>query len=188
MLLRFRKDATAIFIAAQLIATCPSSAADDVDLLAGTVYERVGDQENLDPYLLYSISLLESANGYGKSGQYVAPSPYAIRGPGGSFYPQSYDEAVKVLNQQIEKYGVRKLDIGLMQINGQHWGKVKRPEDLLNPYINVRLGAQILRYGLKKNSTDLELAIGSYHSPTGWRARNYGSRVLAVYSNLKEFR
>ncbi|MBU3826951.1 MAG: transglycosylase SLT domain-containing protein [Candidatus Anaerobiospirillum merdipullorum] len=188
MLLRYKKAVSVLFIAAQLCVLTPSYAGEKSNLLAGTVYEQVGVQENLDPFLLYSISLLESA-GHSKSVNrgYIAPSPYAIRGPEGAFYPQSYAEAVKILNQQISKHGRRKLDIGLMQINGQHWLEAKHPESLFNPYNNVRLGAKILMHGLK-DGADLELAIGRYHSPTDWRARIYGARVLAVYSNLRGFR
>ncbi len=155
-------------------------------MLSGSVYEAVGIQENIDPFLLYSISLLESAERASQRG-FVAPSPYAIRTPDGAVYPNTYDEAVSELAKQISKYGKRKLDVGLMQINGQHWDKVKEPKDLLNPYTNVRIGAEILQYALSC-SDDLELAIGRYHSPTDWRARNYGSRVLAVYRNLQEFK
>lgn len=159
--------------------------------LSGTVYEKVGTQQDLDPYLLYAVSLLESASkaNLELSSAYIAPNPYAIRGPQGAIYPKTLKEAKRVLKEQIAKWGKRKLDVGLMQINGQHWHRLKDPYALLDPYTNVSLGAQILHEVLNaKNHNDLELAIGHYHSPTEWRARSYGSRVLAVYENLKDFR
>lgn len=175
----------AIYITAQQLSLCHAYAGEQ-NMLSGSVYETVGVQKNIDPFLLYSISLLESAGRTSLHG-FVAPSPYAIRTPEGAFYPNTYAEAVSELDKQISKYGKRKLDIGLMQINGQHWNKVKEPKELFNPYTNVRIGAEILEYALSC-SDDLELAIGRYHSPTDWRARNYGSRVLAVYRNLQEFK
>lgn len=167
-----------------------TACADSSGFLQGSVYEKVGKETGIDPGLLYSVSLLESAARSGRESgvSYIAPSPYAIRGPGGSVYPATYDDAVNELKRQISRYGKRRLDIGLMQINGQHWSRVDRPEELLNPYTNVKIGAELLQDALDREKDDLELAIGHYHSPTEWRARSYGSRVLAVYDNIMEIR
>lgn len=158
-----------LYITAQQLALRPAYAGEQ-NMLTGSIYKTVGVQQNIDPFLLYSISLLESAREASQRG-FVAPSPYAIRTPERAIYSSTYAEAVSELAKQISKYGKRKLDIGLMQINGQHWNKVDEPKELFNPYTNVRIGAEILQYALSR-SDDLELAIGRYHSPTDWRARN----------------
>ncbi|AIJ10630.1 transglycosylase SLT domain protein (plasmid) [Edwardsiella anguillarum ET080813] len=45
----------------------------------------------------------------------------------------------------------------------------------------------MLSEAIKSSPSDLELGIGRYHS---WndeaRARNYGSRILAIYRNLRD--
>lgn len=153
--------------------------------LRGTVYEQAADRYDLDPLLLYAVSLVESAAGT-EIRSYTAPSIYAIRGPKGSYYPETYAEAKARLDQQIERYGVKKLDAGLMQINGQHWQRFEDLYDVLDPLENVTLGAEILREAMDSYPDDELIGIGRYHSYTPARARTYGKRVLTVFNNLKE--
>ncbi len=174
----------AISISAQ--AKNPSPAPQKATLLSGSVYERVGLAEEVDPLLLYSVSLVESARNAGKKGNktMVRPSVYAIRTPDGPVFPKSLDEAKEALDSAVARYGKRALDVGLMQINGQHWNKVRSPYSLLNPTINVRLGARILKSAMGTTSS-MRLGVGRYHSFTEWRANSYGKKVLAIYDHLQ---
>ena len=90
------------------------------------------------------------------------------------------------LNELIKSYG-RVIDIGLCQANlFWHGHRVNKPEDLLDPQTNLRVANQVLLESIASARGDLELGIGRYHhwtDPT--RARNYGSRVLAIYRNLR---
>lgn|SRR5574344_424431 len=151
------------------------------NVIAGSVYEKIGHQENVDPLLLYAVSLTESAMGKNKS---VAPSTFAIRTPEGAIYPKNLHNAKVALKKAIQKYGHRGIDVGLMQINGQHWVNMKNKNFLFNPTFNVRFGARILKKAMNTTS-NRTLGIGRYHSFTEWRAKTYASRVLAVYNNLK---
>ncbi|BBV43541.1 hypothetical protein STW0522CIT26_P11740 (plasmid) [Citrobacter portucalensis] len=49
------------------------------------------------------------------------------------------------------------------------------------------VGAEVLSEAIQSSPNDLELGVGRYHA---WedeiRARNYGSRVLAIYRNLRD--
>lgn len=155
------------------------------DFLSKTVYAEVGKVESVDPALLYSISLVESARNAG--GKTVAPHKYAIRTPKGAFFPNSYAEAVRTLRSQLKIYSPNLIDVGLMQINGQHFGKVNKPEDLLEPRTNVKVASRILKGAMDSTSNKI-IGIGRYHSFTDWRAKAYGSRVLAVYNNLAKLR
>ncbi len=154
-------------------------------LLDSTVYDEVGKVESIDPALLYSISLVESAKNAGNRN--IAPHKYAIRTPKGAIFPKSYEEAVNTLNYQLKVYKPKMIDVGLMQINGQHFGRVDRPEDLLDPRINITVASKILKHAMDSTSNKL-IGIGRYHSFTEWRARAYGARVLAVYNNLTRIR
>ena len=156
------------------------------NFLQGSIYERVGLAENIDPYLLYSVSLVESAKAFGDAKGYVSPHPYAIRTPKGAIYPKSYEEAVTVLNKQLKRYKRIELDIGLMQINGQHFHKVDKTEDLLKPEVNIKIASDILKAALNSDTTNYVEKVGRYHSHTKWRAQAYGKRVLAVYENIKQ--
>ena len=163
------------------------STAKERNFLQNTVYDKVGQSQHVDPALLYSISLVESAKAHGDvDGQrMVAPHKYAIRTPEGAYFPNNIDEALATLKQQLKRYKKKEIDVGLMQINGQHFYRVNKPEDLLNPNINVRVASDILKEALN-SSGDFEERVGRYHSYTPWRARAYGARVVAIYNNLKE--
>ena len=149
--------------------------------LAGTVYDKVGKTERVDPVLLYAVSLTESALGSKKQ---TSPSMYAIRTPDGPLYPKTLPEAKQALANAVAVYGHKKIDVGLMQINGQHWKGLKNKRSLFNPFFNVTFGARILKTALS-STNDRVVGIGRYHSYTDWRAKTYGSRVMAIYNNLK---
>ncbi len=75
-----------------------------------------------------------------------------------------------------------------MQIN-LHWNghRVTSYEDLLDQEQNITTGAEVLSEAIESSPVDLELGIGRYHN---WddelRARNYGSRILAIWRNLRD--
>jgi len=151
--------------------------------LENTPFQKAGQQWNLDPLLLYAVSLVESAMN-GREG--VTPSPLALRTRYIPHFPTSLEEAKELLPDLLTKHG-NSIDIGLMQVNWRwHRDKVSDITDLLDPTTNVMVGAQILRYSIDSKPGDYELGIGTYHSPTEIRARNYGQRVIAVYRNLRE--
>lgn len=72
-------------------------------------------------------------------------------------------------------------DLGLMQINTVHLPKlasagITRQRLLTEPCTNIAVGAWLLadavrRYGMSWT------AVGTYHSPTDWRKRNYAGKV-----------
>lgn len=155
------------------------------NILSGSIYEKVGQEQDVDPYLLYSISLVESALAKKKNdGAVVAPHKYAIRTPKGAIYPKTFFEAVRVLDEQLKKYSPKSIDVGLMQINGQHFSRVEKPEDLLKPAVNVKVACDILKGAMDSYPKNKTIGIGRYHSFTEWRAKQYGARVLAIYNNL----
>lgn len=152
--------------------------------LEGTPYEIAGIEYNLDPVLIFAVSLIESAKGR-KEG--VSPYPYALRTRHTPYYPASKEEAEPLLLELIDNHP--NTDIGLMQISWRwHKDKVASPLDLLDPVTNVRVGAKILRRSIDSKPGNLKLGIGTYHSPTKERAENYGERVLAVYRNLQKMK
>lgn len=155
--------------------------------LAGTVFEEVAQKKNLDPYLLYAISLSESA--FGKSGV-IAPHRYTIRTADQAYYLDSKSEAVRTLDSIMSS--TDHVDICLMQIN-MHWHAERlrrdgiKPADLFNTKTCIDEGAKILIEAIESAPGDIELGIGRYHN---WndeiRARNYGARVLAIKTNLEQ--
>ncbi|MCY1550711.1 hypothetical protein D9M68_869840 [compost metagenome] len=75
-----------------------------------------------------------------------------------------------------------------MQINF-HWNgyRVENPKDLLNPEVNIKVGAEILCEAISANRTDIQLAIGGYHTRNPKRevdARKYAMSVMRIWRNL----
>lgn len=151
--------------------------------LAGTAFEKAGHQHQIDPLLLYSVALLESGYGHGKGT--VGPWHLTLRSPRSAFYLDTPLEAKKTLLSILAKTSL--VDVGAMQVNIKWNGfRVTAPTDLLDLATNIEVGASILMEAIQSSPNDLVLGLGRYHN---WsdekRARNYGSRVLAVHSNLK---
>lgn len=149
----------------------------------GTPFERAGNQFNIEPALIYAVSLAESARG--QSGQLVAPHPYTLRvadQPG--FYAASLQEAQEKLDDLMRDY--RSIDICLMQVNTRWNGhRVASPHDLLDIDTCILVGTEILREAIDSAPNDLLLGIGRYYN---WNdenaARNYGERVMSFYNNI----
>ncbi|EGQ8542034.1 transglycosylase SLT domain-containing protein [Vibrio parahaemolyticus] len=174
------KKAKALVLSAVLL----SSTANAIDL-SGTIFDKAAKAHNLDPLLVYSVALAESASGRGNGS--ISPWPWTLRVPGLPFYAKSEDQAKAKLAEFQEQYG-RAIDVGFMQVSIRWNGhRVSSPADLLDPETNVMVGAEVLSEAIKSSPNDLELGVGRYHA---WedeiRARNYGSRVLAIYRNLRD--
>lgn len=106
--------------------------------------------------------------------------PRAINVSGRSYYPLSRHEAESILKSSGDN-----VDIGLMQINWGHWGKkLGVPKyDLLDPRLNVFLGARILEHCVR-TSGDWWKGVGIYHSPHESRQRAYVEKVWQSYRRM----
>ena len=108
--------------------------------------------------------------------------PRALNLSGQPYFPSTVQEAEAILNQSGDN-----VDIGLMQINWAFWGKKLRIDkaQLLDPRLNVMLGARILEHCLK-SSGDWWQAVGMYHSPDKARQTQYAQKVRASYRRVVE--
>ncbi|WP_082769335.1 MULTISPECIES: transglycosylase SLT domain-containing protein [Methylomonas] len=152
--------------------------------LRNTLWGQVASRHRLDPYILYAVALVESAN----SDDYatITPWPWALNKSGKSIISTTKQEAQHVLLKTLTE-GNRHIDIGLMQINLYwHGHKVDKPEQLLNPVTNLEIGANILAEAIQSSPTNLELGIGRYHSwQSAQSAVQYGQRVIAVANQIR---
>ncbi|QCF28086.1 lytic transglycosylase domain-containing protein [Hydrocarboniclastica marina] len=153
--------------------------------LGGTVYESAAVNAEIDPYLLYALTLVESGKATGDGN--VIPWPYVIRAKDARIYASDEAEYRAAWKLFSLKYGDR-IDVGPAQVN-VYWQatrakKVTSPDELLDYETNLNVAAEVLKEAI--DSTDnLALGIGRYHS---WgdqeRALLFGKRVLAVHQNL----
>lgn len=152
--------------------------------LEGTVYEKVGREFDVDPVLLYSVALVESAV-VSDDGAKVSPYPWTLRSTR-PYYAKSRKEAEKELRKVLARG--ENVDVGLMQINTKwHGHRVESVSDLLDPETNLRVGASILAERLRATPADALLAIGRYHSYTPERSEWYARHVIRIWSCLRGF-
>jgi hypothetical protein len=152
--------------------------------LQNTLWWEIAKHHQLDPYILYAVALVESANG--NPSNQVAPWPWAINKSGKSIIPGSQQEARAILNKTLAEGG-RNIDVGLMQVNLYwHGHRVGKPEQLLNPVTNLQIGALVLAEAIQSAPNDLVLGVGRYHSWQNTKAAvSYGRRVLAVANQIR---
>lgn len=118
-------------------------------------YTQAGKKFNIDPQLLWTIAYKESR---------LNPNAISKRNKNGTY------------------------DIGIMQINSVHLPRLKRvygidESDLLNPKINIFVGAEILKMCFDKHGLN-ERAITCYNG----RIKNnpYGKEVLTLLKEARE--
>lgn len=159
---------------------CPLAMALD---LTGSVFDQVGRDKGLDPVILYSVALAESAYRPQADG-YISPYPFTLRTATRPYYFKTKKEAAKKLRELLQS--TRSVDVGPMQINVKwHSHRVKNVEDLLDTETNIRVAADILNERLRANNNDWLAALGQYHSFDAERSAWYGSLVLNIFYNLK---
>lgn len=154
-------------------------------LLAEVDLKGIAARYGLDPVLLYSVALAESARLV--DGLQVAPWPWTIRS---SKYGPKYFENQQQAKEHLAKLlkeGVENIDVGAMQVNLKyHRDKIDDPFRLLEPDYNVSLGAYILRQALD-SVRDPVMAVGRYHSSDTVRAYVYGYRVWQIYHRVSRY-
>lgn len=147
--------------------------------LEGSLFSQIGTEHDVDPLLLYSVALTESATGKGQGR--IGPHPYVFRTDAGPRFFQTLAEAEASLADAL--LVTDNVDIGLMQINLK-WHPQDNPLLLLKPDHNLAVAIEILKTSMA-STDDPVLGVGRYHQ---WAdenlARWYGETVWKTYSNL----
>ena len=171
-------------ISVSLATTLSAGSAFAAWSLDHTLFQEVAQKFDLDPYLLYSVALTESA--FSTQAQVVAPHPWTLRTSKTAYYLKDEEDTIRQL-KQLESDGVTSIDVGLMQVNLRwHRKRVKDSADLVKPAKNLEVGSLILLEALKKYPNDEYKALGYYHSPSdAERGLNYASRVMNTYKKVK---
>ncbi len=176
---KLKLAAQSILIVASIISTNVSSAnTPDSFTLDGSLFETVGNKYNIDPLLLYSIAIAESATGVGNGN--IGPTPLVLRSKDGPVFFKDKKTAEIELTKILQTTNL--VDVGLMQIN-LHYHPQENPLDLLDPYHNLSEAARYLKTTLA-STTDPVLGVGLYHSWDNNKANWYGHRIWTIYRNL----
>lgn len=140
----------------------------------GHLLTQVGREFDVPPELLWAVAKQESSH-----------NPWAVNMDGRGFLPRTKQEALFALHLARP----RSFDLGMMQVNSFWLRKYRlNPSDVLEPEINVRLGAFIMRDCLDRHGLTWK-AVGAYHTGDpdrhAWRSYDYAVRVLNHYLKLK---
>lgn len=143
-------------------------------------YQLAAQRAGIPASVLYAVALQES--GATLNGRLI-PWPWSLNVAGASRRYGSHAEACIGLRQALREVSPTRIDTGLGQINlGHQRHRYRQPCDLLDPYRNLAITAEILREQHTPGK-DWLLAIGRYHRPAGGapaaRYRHSVSRHLA---------
>lgn len=139
-------------------------------------YQLAAQRAGIPSTVLYAVALQESA--IRRSGRLV-PWPWTLNVAGQPRRFATRAEACTALRQAMRSTPHTRIDAGLGQINlGYHRQRVGSACELLDPYRNLALAAEILR-GQHTPGADWLRAIGRYHRPAGGEAAARYSRSVS---------
>ena len=146
-------------------------------------YEAAARSAGVPSDLLFAIALQESGLAY--RGRFVA-WPWTLNVAGTPMRFDRQDVACTALHQALESTTATRIDIGLAQVNvGYHRHRYRDACDLLDPYRNLAIAAQILREQYRPGEPWL-MAAGRYHRPAGGAlAAQYRNAVRQHLSQLQ---
>jgi soluble lytic murein transglycosylase-like protein len=143
-------------------------------------YLLAAQRAGIPSTVLYAVALQES--GIRRNG-HIVPWPWSLNVAGQSRRFTTRADACASLQQAMRSTPSTRIDAGLGQVNlGYHKHRFTNPCDLLDPYRNLAIAAEIL-HEQHVEGEDWLLAIGRYHRPAGGepaaRYRRSVSRHLA---------
>lgn len=140
-------------------------------------YQLAAGRAGIPSAVLYAVALQES--GAPLNGR-IVPWPWSLNVAGTSRRFTTRAETCSALHEALREWPSTRIDAGLGQINlGHQRHRYAHPCDLLDPYRNLAIAADILREQHRPGD-DWLLAIGRYHRPAGGKpAARYRRSVNA---------
>lgn len=130
--------------------------------------------------LLSAVALAESGRSLG--GDMVA-WPWTINANGIPYIFDTKEEAVTKV-KELQKKGIRSIDVGCMQINLiHHPDAFDSIEDAFDPEKNIAYGASFLKEKMTSQG-NWHLAVAHYHSATQSLNQPYKDRVLKIWEKI----
>lgn len=127
-------------------------------------YQLAARQAEVPAAVLYAVALQES--GMTRRGR-VVPWPWSLNVAGSPKRYATQAEACAGLQRALRQVPPTRIDAGLGQINlGYQAQRFDHPCELLDPYRNLAIAAEILREQHRPGE-DWLIAIGRYHRPAG---------------------
>ena len=157
-----------------LLLLCPAAGLAQVsDVPAG--YRETASYHRLSLAIFYAIALTES--GQSRMTEGFRPWPWTLSIDGEPYFFQSRVEAQTAFMEALQRQPGQ-LGIGLFQVEYRfHSDRFDLVEEMLDPYENSRVAAEIFLEGLAIAGGDVWQAIGLFHSATPDLAEAYRKRV-----------
>ena len=145
-------------------------------------YRQVAHQAHIPAELLYAVALTESGTQLTRD---VHPWPWTLNVDGTSYRYATQHDACTALTQFLHTRNPRRIDAGLGQINiGWNGDRFATPCDVLEPYRNLSITAELLYQHYQKQQNWLNAA-GRYHHPAGGKpALRYRRQVARHLQQL----
>ena len=146
-------------------------------------YRMVAAERAIPDTLFYAVALAESGRAL-NADRVRRPWPWTLNVAGDGYYYSTRIEAWQALRDWLDK-GKRSIDIGLMQVNWRyHHERLGDPWQALDPYHNLRVGAEILQ-DCYATEHDWWASVGCYHAPKNpERATRYRRRVESQWRQI----
>ena len=127
-------------------------------------YQLAAQQAGVPSPVLYAVALQES--GSRLRGRLI-PWPWTLNVAGRAERYATQAEACAGIRRALARTPANRIDAGLGQVNlGYHAHRYAHPCDLLDPYRNLAIAAEILQEQHTPGE-DWLVAIGRYHRPAG---------------------
>jgi len=127
-------------------------------------YQLAAQRAGIPSSVLYAVALQESGI---RRNQRLVPWPWTLNIAGQSHRFDTRAQACTALHQAMRTTSFTRIDVGLAQINlGYQQHRYQQPCELLDPYRNLAISADILKEQHRPDE-DWLLAIGRYHRPAG---------------------
>lgn len=146
-------------------------------------YQRIAAEYAIPQAIFYAVALTESGRAVEPHGT-RRPWPWTLNVAGEGIYYATRLESWRALRGWLAN-GERSIDVGLMQVNWRyHRARLGDPWQALDPYHNLRVGAEILRecHATRQDWWD---SVGCYHAPSHpVRAADYRRRVETQWRRI----
>jgi len=131
-------------------------------------YQLAAQRAGIPSAVLYAVALQESGIQWDSGrNQRLVPWPWSLNVAGQSLRFDTRAQACTALQRALRNTPSKRIDVGLAQINlGYQQHRYRQPCDLLDPYRNLSIAAEILKEQHRPDE-DWLLAIGRYHRPAG---------------------
>lgn len=147
-----------------LLAVATASAPSRAQEIPPPAYQIAAQRAGIPSPVLYAVALQES--GMLRDGKF-APWPWSLNVAGEARRFGNQAEACSGLIAALRQVRATRVDAGLGQINlGYQRHRYRHPCELLDPYRNLTIAAEILREQYRPGE-DWLLAMGRYHRPAG---------------------